>query len=91
MADGLSNHPETVLLSERLDRVLGSTGTALREMRRDPDNRDKWSSGLAAIWLDKMGNNERAFMLATACKSAPEEVLTQALVDLGWTPPKKGE
>ena len=73
---------------DRITGLMDKTDAALRAMRRAPAaDRDLYSEALARIWLRDMGQTERSFLLATAAKAAPDNVLDEMVFNLGGPPP----
>ncbi len=76
------------MVPDRLARLGRVTALALAEMRRAPPaDRDLYSVALANIMVRELGEQERAFLLATAAKAAPEHVLDRMVFELGGPAP----
>ena len=68
-------------MTDRIATLMDQLGTALREMRRNPESRDRWSTEMATIVRARPGITERAFFLSVAVKAAPDEVFDQMIAD----------
>ena len=74
-------------MTTRLEEAALFTAHALSEMRKaDAGQRDLISTALAQRWCKDYGSTERAFMLSTAMKAAPEDVYQKMLADLMGVP-----
>jgi len=71
----------------RISLLTDKMAHALREMRKVPDDQDKYSQALANIMIRDLGPVERSFLFATACKACPDVVFEKMVFSQGGPPP----
>ena len=78
-------------MSERLDDIMHKTAVALGLLRGySPEERDLASQALANLWIRDLHPTERAFLLSTASKAAPDEVWDKHVADITGVPVLEG-